>query len=108
MVVLTVNGLFKEHDLTSTEDEMLLAFVRTFVLVQSETQQGLRGLSVCYKICNEQVLIYRPSVLQIKNAFPTIDRAAANSASAQVSRFSLDQSFFFRNHSIFAVNHHQR
>lgn len=86
MVVVTVNGLFKEHGQTINEDEMLLAFVRTFVLVQSETKQGLLGLSVCYKISNEQVLIYRPSVLQIKNAFQTIDKAAASSASTQVKR----------------------
>lgn len=85
MVVVTVNGMFKEHGQSLNEDEMLFAFVRTFVLVQSETNQGLRGLSVCYKISNEQVLIYRPSMLQIKNAFPTSNRASAISETTQVS-----------------------
>lgn len=107
MVVVTVNGLFKEHGLSINEDEMLLAFVRTFVLVQSETKQGLRGLSVCYKISNEQMLIYRPSVLQIKNAFPTLDRASVKSVSSQVSLFiSILFTIFLK--LVHIGNHHQR
>lgn len=37
MIVLTINGLFKEHPKTLNDEELILGFSRTFVIRQYAT-----------------------------------------------------------------------
>lgn len=74
MVVITVNGMFKDIGEQHGVEDLILGFVKTFVLRRFNIGQGMFGCCVEYRISNEQVLIYRPSIMQLNQAFPANHR----------------------------------
>lgn len=65
--------MFKELGATLNEDELIIGFVRTFSIKLAASRLGMFGRSSEYKIHNEQVLFYRPSIAQTKKAFKFVE-----------------------------------
>ncbi|XP_067648298.1 nuclear RNA export factor 2 isoform X2 [Eurosta solidaginis] len=69
MVVTTINGVFYDQAPSIMDNDILMAFTRTFVMIPVEKYLGILNRATKYQIVNEQLSIYNPTVLQTKNAF---------------------------------------
>lgn len=66
-----MNGLFKETGSTLNDEEVILGFSRTFIIVKKGEKLGMFHASEEYQILNDIVLYYRPSVAQLNDSFKT-------------------------------------
>uniref|UniRef100_A0A0A1XJM5 Nuclear RNA export factor 2 n=3 Tax=Zeugodacus cucurbitae TaxID=28588 RepID=A0A0A1XJM5_ZEUCU len=69
MIVITINGVFYDQAPSIVDNDILMSFTRTFVLIPVETKLGILTRAIKYQIVNEQLSIYNPTAQQIKNAF---------------------------------------
>ncbi|XP_053952894.1 nuclear RNA export factor 2 [Anastrepha ludens] len=69
IIVLTVSGVFYDQAPSMVDNEILMAFSRTFVLVPVEKHLGILNRAIKYEIVNEQLSIYNPTAQQTKRAF---------------------------------------
>lgn len=69
--MITVNGVFRETARSLNEEDVMLGFVRTFIIAKQAEKLGMFHASEEYQIVNDIVLYYRPSVQQLNNAFKT-------------------------------------
>lgn len=82
--VFTVQGLYKEWMVKRSAgdvEQKVFGFVRTFVLRRMQTALGLFERSARYAVVNELVLVYQPSLEQLRGAFakrPAVALGAAD------------------------------
>lgn len=67
--IITVNGLFKECGASLNDEEVILGFARTFIIVKTGEKLGMFHGSEEFQIQNDIVLFYRPSMAQLNNSF---------------------------------------
>lgn len=83
--MITVNGIFKEICDTADVEDNILGFSRTFVIKKFADGLGLFKNSAEYRIINEIVLFYRPSVKQINSYNVPINAPKTNAQPEPVS-----------------------
>ncbi|XP_017463702.1 PREDICTED: nuclear RNA export factor 2-like isoform X1 [Rhagoletis zephyria] len=69
IIVITISGVFYDQAPSMMDNDILMAFTRSFVLTPVEKHQGILGRAIKYQICNEQLSIYNPTAQQTKKAF---------------------------------------
>lgn len=67
--MIVVNGVFKQISKFLNESDLILGFSRTFIIGKSADKTGMFQHSKEFKILNDISLFYRPSAVQVENAF---------------------------------------
>lgn len=61
--------MFKENGNSLNDEEMILGFLRTFIIEKQAEGLGMFHSSEEYQIVNDILLLYRPSMAQLTNSF---------------------------------------
>lgn len=61
--------MFKECGTSLNDEEIILGFARTFIIVKTGEKSGMFHASEEFQIQNDIVVFYRPSMAQLNNSF---------------------------------------